>query len=136
MAKISARVGRTGRDMTVPLVLSMLVLLLGGCQPGRPWWVMRNAAGQDVLANFCLQGYTPAQCDAGVRVTVTKNPADDEFWQFEPRSSIKAWVAQGGVMEEHYLVIGSQAACEAARARVGFPTTSCHGPSYFRREAK
>jgi hypothetical protein len=120
--------------MNAALVLGLLVFVLSGCQ-GPRWWVMRNPAGQEVLGNICVQGYTQAQCDAGVLVTVTKNPADEEFWRFEPRSSFKDWLARGMTVQ-YYPVIGSQAACEAARAGEGFPTKSCTGPFYFRREAK
>ena len=121
--------------MNLAFVLGLLGLLLSGCQMGNQWWVMRNAGGQEVLGNVCGQAYTPAQCDARELVMVTRNPADEEFWKFEPRSSFKDWVARG-MAEESYPVIGPQANCEAARARVGSPSKPCSGPFYFRREAK
>jgi len=43
-----------------------------------------------------LRGQTAAECDAMRRVTITNNPADEEFWQFEERVKVQALVGIPG----------------------------------------
>jgi hypothetical protein len=71
-------------------------------------------------------------------VTVTNNPDDEEFWQFEARVKVRAAVGiPYGRMPQDYNVIGSRDTCEEVRARVtADPTEPCQGPYFFKRDSK
>lgn len=117
----------------------ILPLVLVGCGSGgmSQQYVTRNARGQEVLTGACLRGQTTEECQSMRSVTITNNPSDEEFWQFEARVQVRALVGiPYGRMPQDYNVIGPQEQCEAVRATVRDPTEPCKGPFYFRRDAK
>lgn len=112
-----------------------LVLILTGCGSGgmSQQYVGKNRQGQEILTGNCEAA---AVCAEMRPVTVTNNPADEEFWQFEARVKVRSLVGiPYGRMPADYNVIGSRERCEALRATVTDPTEPCKGPFYFRRDS-
>ena len=127
--------------------ITMLCWLIVGCmgttEVGHSYYVNRNAKGQEVLSpGACGNAVDP--CNEEMRsATVTNNPADEEFWQFEARPKNTLYFGPfglpiipvpGGRIPKDFNVIGPQTTCEAVRARVTDPTEPCKGPFYFHRQ--
>jgi len=130
------RVGGHREERMRALMAGLILLVLTGCGTGgmSQQYITRNDRGQEILTGPC-GGRTLEGCQS---VTITNNPADEEFWQFEARVKVRALVGiPYGRMPQDYNVIGPRRLCEAVRATVkpDIPTEPCKGPFYFRRDA-
>jgi hypothetical protein len=122
-------------------LLVVLGLLAGGCGPetttvGDRTYLYKTAAGQEILTTLPC-GNVADPCNARYQsVTITNNPADEEFWQFERRLQVRAAIGiPYGRMPQDINVIGTREQCEAVRSRVkDDPTEPCKGPFYFHRD--
>jgi hypothetical protein len=125
----------------LPILLAMLVLTTGcGTEPttpGQKSYIYTTDAGKEILTTLAC-GNTTDPCNERYRsVTITNNPSDQEFWQFEARIVVRANIGiPYGRRPQDFNVIGNQDQCETVRSRVQAPTESCKGPFYFRREPK
>src|SRR5436190_17899000 len=81
--------------------LTMLCWLLASCtgttEVGHSYYVFRNAKGQEVLSGgACGNAVDP--CNESMRsATVTNNPKDEEFWQFEARPRNTLYMGPFGI---------------------------------------
>jgi len=61
-------------------------------------------------------------------VTITNNPSDEEFWQFEARIVVRANIGiPYGRRPQDFNVIGTRDDCEALRSTAKVPTEPCKG---------
>jgi TonB family protein len=156
------------------LVLASTLLLFVGCattpkprvEEAHIW---RNANGLELLSDgpkchqmirFNSQSnaneWVSVPCAA---VVISHDPADEMFWTFKahPEQKVQVGILYGlipvgppiptGRVTDTLRVVGSEAACEAARQSIargrpvndfesgapGIPTESCAGPDYFKR---
>ena len=123
--------------------LLCLAACAGPTERGYQYYVYTNPEGQVALAGVrgVLGGGTTVRCGPPCTVqtaTVTNDPVDEEFWQFEARVKVRALIGiPYGREPRDFSVIGPRETCEATRARVaagGTPTEPCRGPFYFRRD--
>jgi len=82
-------------------------------------------------------GNTFPPCDKRARsVTITNDPADGEFWQFEERVQVRALIGiPYGRMPQDVNVISTREQCEAVRATIRIRRTPVRG-LYFRRDER
>jgi len=155
-------------------VLTVLIALFAGCataprssiEQGHVW---RDPNGLELISpgeschkaiRFNSQSNANEWVDIPcTTVTLTQDPADEEFWTFKahPEQKVQVTVLYGlvpvgpaipaGRVSVSLRVVGSEAVCEAARqsiargrpvndlesGRPGTPTESCVGPYFFKR---
>jgi hypothetical protein len=134
--------------------------LVCGCSIGS-WrtdmFIAKTPQGQEVLTATCLRWQSPQECQAMAPVTITRDPADEEFWMFDLQrkggtgggtpfvnpggtgaAAAGLAVALLGSASQRIPVLGSQEQCEARRAQFdtwgAWLTRACEGPLYFRRD--
>lgn len=124
------------------LLLLVLGLFAGGCgtettTAGQHSYLYTTASGREILTTLPC-GNTADPCNERYQsVTITNNPADEEFWQFEERVKVQALIGiPYGRRPQDINVIGTREQCEAVRATVKDPTDLCKGPFYFRRDER
>lgn len=89
-----------GRQL-LTLFLAVLGLLIGGSgteatTAGQKSYLYTTAAGKEVLTTLPC-GNTTDPCNERYRsVTITNDPADEEFWQFEARIMVRAMIGTRG----------------------------------------
>jgi hypothetical protein len=73
------------RRLCIVVAMLLVALVVEGCRSGgmSQLYVTRNAEGQEVLTDGCIRGQNSAECQSMPPVTITNNPSDEEFWQFE-----------------------------------------------------
>lgn len=118
-------------------------LLLGGCgtestATGHKTYLYKTTSGQAILTTLPCGDQTDPCNERYQSATITNNPADEEFWQFEMRVRVRALIGiPYGRRPEDINVIGTREHCEAVRAKVkDDPTEPCKGPFYFRRDSQ
>ena len=116
------------------LAIVLLALMASvGCA-GQHLWHLPDGGG--VLVRECPSRLIPFTCDPQQcpceSVKWRPDPAGQEAWQFEARIQMRAPIGISyGRMPQDFVVIGTQAQCELARARIrdaGTPTEACQGP--------
>jgi len=126
----------------VVLLSALPGLLVAGCGPevvttGHHSYLYTTPSGREILTTQACGSVTDPCNERYRRVTITNDPADEEFWQFEERVQVRALIGiPYGRMPQDVNVIGTQEQCEAVRATVKDPTDPCKGPFYFRRDER
>jgi hypothetical protein len=118
------------------LVLSLLAAACGteATTAGQHSYIYTTPAGKEVLTTLPCGNITDPCNERYRSVTITNNPSDEEFWQFEARIVVRANIGiPYGRRPQDFNVIGTRDDCEALRSTAKVPTEPCKGPFYFRR---
>jgi hypothetical protein len=93
----------------------VLVLLATGCssakvgQAGQTAWLWHSPKGGEFVVNGCPTTITSEECSKLPRVELTTNPQDQEAWQFERRSKVRALIGISyGRQPVDVIVVGSR----------------------------
>ena len=127
-------------EKLVGLAVIAVISFVMGCgtestTSGHQTYLYKAANGQEILTTLPC-GNTSDPCNQRYStVTITNDPRDEEFWQFETRVQVRALIGISyGRRPQDINVIGPREQCEAVREKIkNDPTEPCKGPFYFRR---